>query len=166
MIHPLWEGPGSPMIDPGDCVAAQAPGSEAVSSLTTGASCAAPPHRHRREFPRGVADDARSHCNEGKASASQKECVVSVIAALRDELPRGPKVIQAMAETLGLPDDALELVLELTWRSPAEPVKLSSASVLHVPSDTMDKRPPSGSPGMQMATGPGFCAEPALLRWQ
>jgi len=75
--------------------------------------------------------------------------------------PGGPKVIEAITATLGLPDDALEL----TWRSLSEVGNLSSASVLHVLRDTMAKRPPSGSPGVLMAMGPGFCSEAVLLRW-
>jgi alkylresorcinol/alkylpyrone synthase len=75
--------------------------------------------------------------------------------------PGGPKVIEAITATLGLPDDALEL----TWRSLSEVGNLSSASVLHVLRDTIAKRPPSGSPGLLMAMGPGFCSELVLLRW-
>ena len=76
--------------------------------------------------------------------------------------PGGPKVIEAITKTLGLPDDALEL----TWRSLAEVGNLSSASVLHVLRDTMAKRPRAGSPGLMMAMGPGFCSELVLLRWR
>ena len=76
--------------------------------------------------------------------------------------PGGPKVIEAITDTLGLPDDALEL----TWRSLAEVGNLSSASVLHVLRDTIAKRPPAGSPGVLMAMGPGFCSELVLLRWR
>ena len=75
--------------------------------------------------------------------------------------PGGPKVIEAITATLGLPDDALEL----TWRSLSEVGNISSASVLHVLRDTMAKQPPSGSPGVLMAMGPGFCSEVVLLRW-
>jgi alkylresorcinol/alkylpyrone synthase len=75
--------------------------------------------------------------------------------------PGGPKVIEAMQEELGLPADALEL----TWRSLAEVGNLSSSSVLHVLADTIDKGPPTGSPGVLMAMGPGFCSELVLLRW-
>lgn len=42
--------------------------------------------------------------------------------------PGGPKIINAITETLGLPAEALEL----TWRSLGEIGNLSSASVLHV----------------------------------
>ena len=76
--------------------------------------------------------------------------------------PGGPKVIEAITATLGLPDDALEV----TWRSLAEVGNLSSASVLHVLRDTMAKRPPAGSPGVLIAMGPGFCSELVLLRWR
>lgn len=75
--------------------------------------------------------------------------------------PGGPKIIEAIAESLQLPDDALEL----TWRSLSEVGNLSSASVLHVLRDTIAKRPPSGSPGLMMAMGPGFCSELVLMRW-
>jgi len=76
--------------------------------------------------------------------------------------PGGPKVIEAITATLGLPDDALEL----TWRSLAEVGNLSSASVLHVLRDTMAKHPPAGTPGLMLAMGPGFCSELVLLRWR
>jgi alkylresorcinol/alkylpyrone synthase len=75
--------------------------------------------------------------------------------------PGGPKVIEAINDALVLPDDALEL----TWRSLSEVGNLSSSSVLHVLRDTLAKRPASGSPGILMAMGPGFCAELVLLRW-
>lgn len=75
--------------------------------------------------------------------------------------PGGPKVIEAITAALSLPPDALEL----TWRSLGEIGNLSSASVLHVLHDTIAKKPPSGSPGLMLAMGPGFCSELVLLRW-
>ncbi|BBX96262.1 type III polyketide synthase [Mycobacterium lacus] len=75
--------------------------------------------------------------------------------------PGGPKIIDAITETLDLPPDALEL----TWRSLGEIGNLSSASVLHVLRDTIAKPPPSESPGLMIAMGPGFCSELVLLRW-
>jgi alkylresorcinol/alkylpyrone synthase len=75
--------------------------------------------------------------------------------------PGGPKVIDAIANTLELPPEALEL----TWRSLGEVANLSSASVLHILRDTIAKPPPSGSPGLMLAMGPGFCSELVLLRW-
>src|ERR1700678_1165419 len=76
--------------------------------------------------------------------------------------PGGPKVIEAIVGSLGLPENALEL----TWRSLSEVGNLSSSSVLHVLRDTIAKRPPSGSPGVMMAMGPGFCSELVMLRWR
>jgi alkylresorcinol/alkylpyrone synthase len=75
--------------------------------------------------------------------------------------PGGPKVIEAIGAALNLGPEALEL----TWRSLGEIGNLSSASVLHVLRDTLDKPPPSGSPGLMIAMGPGFCSELVLLRW-
>jgi alkylresorcinol/alkylpyrone synthase len=76
--------------------------------------------------------------------------------------PGGPKVIESIVGSLGLPDEALEL----TWRSLSEVGNLSSASVLHVLRDTIAKRPAAGSPGLMMAMGPGFCSELVMLRWR
>jgi alkylresorcinol/alkylpyrone synthase len=75
--------------------------------------------------------------------------------------PGGPKVLEAINAALGLDDDALEL----SWRSLSEIGNLSSASVLHILRDARAKPPPSGTPGLLMAMGPGFCAELVLLRW-
>jgi alkylresorcinol/alkylpyrone synthase len=76
--------------------------------------------------------------------------------------PGGPKVLEALREALDLPARALEL----TWRSLAEVGNLSSASVLHILRDTLALRPPlSGTPGLLLAMGPGFCSELVLLRW-
>lgn len=75
--------------------------------------------------------------------------------------PGGPKVIEAINAALSLSPEALEL----TWRSLGEIGNLSSASVLHVLRDTLAKPPPSGSPGLMLAMGPGFCSELVLLRW-
>jgi alkylresorcinol/alkylpyrone synthase len=75
--------------------------------------------------------------------------------------PGGPKVLEAINTALSLDEDALEL----SWRSLSEIGNLSSASVLHVLRDARDKPPPSGTPGLLMAMGPGFCAELVLLRW-
>ena len=76
--------------------------------------------------------------------------------------PGGPKVLQAMEETLELDSDALAV----TWRSLREVGNLSSTSVLLVLQETMaEHRPPAGSYGMITAMGPGFCSELVLLRW-
>jgi alkylresorcinol/alkylpyrone synthase len=79
--------------------------------------------------------------------------------------PGGPKVLQAMESALDLRGGELDV----TWRSLTAIGNLSSASVLHVLSDTLAGRgvalPEAGSPGVLMAMGPGFCAELVLLRW-
>jgi alkylresorcinol/alkylpyrone synthase len=75
--------------------------------------------------------------------------------------PGGPRVLEAIQGALDLDDAALEL----SWRSLAEIGNLSSASVLHILRDARAKPPPSGTPGLMMAMGPGFCAELVLLHW-
>ena len=76
--------------------------------------------------------------------------------------PGGPKVLEAMEESLELPEGALEV----TWRSLREVGNLSSTSVLLVLEETLEKhQPPPGSYGMLIAMGPGFCSELVLLRW-
>lgn len=75
--------------------------------------------------------------------------------------PGGPKVIDALRDTLGLEDHDVAL----TRASLARIGNLSSASVLHVLADTLAERPPvPGSHGLLMAMGPGFCSELVLLR--
>jgi len=76
--------------------------------------------------------------------------------------PGGPKVLEAMAETLELPEGALDV----TWKSLREVGNLSSTSVLLVLEETLaSHRPPPCSFGMLLAMGPGFCSELVLLRW-
>jgi len=76
--------------------------------------------------------------------------------------PGGPKVLEAMEETLELPPEALAV----TWKSLREVGNLSSTSVLLVLADTLeDRRPPPDSWGLLLAMGPGFCSELVLLRW-
>jgi alkylresorcinol/alkylpyrone synthase len=77
--------------------------------------------------------------------------------------PGGPKVIQALAEGLSLPDEALSL----SWECLAEAGNISSASVLLILDKAM-KRSPFGKPGeygVLMAMGPAFSAELVLLQW-
>ncbi len=76
--------------------------------------------------------------------------------------PGGPKVLEAMQETLGLDNGALAL----TWKSLNEVGNLSSTSILLVLEETLrEQRPEPGSPGMLIAMGPGFCSELVLLEW-
>ena len=86
------------------------------------------------------------------------------LADVRRRLPilAGPRVLEATARALDLPASELGV----TWQSLAEVGNLSSASVLHVLSRTMEKSPPDpGSAGVLFAMGPGFCSELVLLRW-
>jgi len=76
--------------------------------------------------------------------------------------PGGPKVLEAMQDSLELPEGALDV----TWRCLQEVGNLSSTSVLLVLAETMENhRPAPGSWGMITAMGPGFCSELVLLRW-
>lgn len=76
--------------------------------------------------------------------------------------PGGPKVLHAMARSLGLRPGALDR----TWRSLERVGNLSSSSVLHVLADTLADPPPAaGEHGVMLAMGPGFCSEMVLLRW-
>jgi alkylresorcinol/alkylpyrone synthase len=72
--------------------------------------------------------------------------------------PGGPKVIETLADTLGLPPRALDV----TWRSLREHGNLSSVSVLHVLQETRGR---PGTPAVLLALGPGFSAELLLLHW-
>jgi alkylresorcinol/alkylpyrone synthase len=74
----------------------------------------------------------------------------------------GPRVLQAMQDSLGLTDrDA-----QLSWENLDRVGNLSSASVLMVLEDTMKgRRPGPGTLGLLVAMGPGFCSEMILLRW-
>jgi alkylresorcinol/alkylpyrone synthase len=77
----------------------------------------------------------------------------------------GPKVLQAIEESLNLRDGQLEA----SWRSLSESGNLSSSSVLHILRDILDGRgthkPKPGTPGLMLAMGPGFCSELVLLEW-
>jgi alkylresorcinol/alkylpyrone synthase len=76
--------------------------------------------------------------------------------------PGGPKVLEAMQESLELPPGALDV----TWKSLQEVGNLSSTSVLLVLAETLERhRPAPGSYGMLIAMGPGFCSELVLLQW-
>jgi alkylresorcinol/alkylpyrone synthase len=75
--------------------------------------------------------------------------------------PGGPKVLQAMEESLELPDDALQGA----WKTLTEVGNLSSTSVLMVLAENLEDPPAPGSWGLMTAMGPGFCSELVLLRW-
>ena len=74
----------------------------------------------------------------------------------------GPKVLEATAASLGLDSKALEV----SWRCLRKVGNLSSASVLLVLEEYMNRRRPApGSYSILAAMGPGFCSELVLLRW-
>ena len=74
----------------------------------------------------------------------------------------GPKVLEAMQRSLGLPEDALAP----SWKSLREVGNLSAASVLTVLEKYLKEHP--GEPGtysILAAMGPAFCSELVLLQW-
>ena len=74
----------------------------------------------------------------------------------------GPKVLEATAESLDLPDGALDV----SWQTLRRVGNLSSASVLLVLEEFINRRrPATGSYSILAAMGPGFCSELVLLRW-
>jgi len=74
----------------------------------------------------------------------------------------GPKVLEAMQTTLGLPEDALAL----SWKSLREVGNLSAASVLCVLEENLARhRGAPGSYSILAAMGPAFCSELVLLQW-
>jgi len=76
--------------------------------------------------------------------------------------PGGPKILDAFGTALDLPGDPFAL----SWESLAAVGNLSSASVLHVLADTMEKSSPKpGEAGLLFALGPGVSAEFVLLEW-
>jgi alkylresorcinol/alkylpyrone synthase len=76
--------------------------------------------------------------------------------------PGGPRVIQALGNGMGLPEEAMTL----SWETLAEAGNISSASVLVILDKTMKRsRPKPGERGVLMAMGPAFCAELVLLQW-
>ncbi len=74
----------------------------------------------------------------------------------------GPKVLEAIQDTLGLHDRDLER----SWDCLKRFGNLSSASVLLVLEDVIMNHPPApGTLGVLLAMGPGFCSEMILLQW-
>lgn len=76
--------------------------------------------------------------------------------------PGGPKILQAVEETLELKN----CELAASWDCLARYGNLSSSSVLIVLEEVMQRRRPApGTLGLIMAMGPGFCSEIILVRW-
>jgi alkylresorcinol/alkylpyrone synthase len=74
--------------------------------------------------------------------------------------PGGPKILKAIQESLGLPQEALAP----SWKSLSEIGNLSSASVLFILKEALEAGRP-GEYGMMMSMGPGFSTELVLLQW-
>lgn len=76
--------------------------------------------------------------------------------------PGGPKVLEAMQQSLELADAQVAL----SWKVLAEQGNCSSASVLMVLREVLDgPRPVPGALGCLVAMGPGFCSEMILVEW-
>jgi alkylresorcinol/alkylpyrone synthase len=76
--------------------------------------------------------------------------------------PGGPRVIEGIQKGLDLPQEAMAL----SWESLRSVGNLSSASVLLVLDETLQRyQPEPGAYGLMMALGPGFSAELVLLQW-
>ena len=74
----------------------------------------------------------------------------------------GPKVLEAVEDSLELPPDALKL----SWECLRQMGNLSSASVLVVLQEVLaHHRGKPGTYSILAAMGPGFCSELLLLRW-
>ena len=74
----------------------------------------------------------------------------------------GPRILEATARALALPEGALDT----SWECLRRTGNLSSASVLCVLEEfMMNKRPAVGTYSLLAAMGPGFCSELVLLRW-
>ena len=104
----------------------------------------------RRELPRAV----QELCRSGGIRQTDLSFVVAH--------PGGPKVLQAMAQTLDLADD----ILQRSWESLARYGNMSSVSVLFVLDETLKHAPQPGALGLMVAMGPAFCAELSLLRYR
>jgi alkylresorcinol/alkylpyrone synthase len=73
--------------------------------------------------------------------------------------PGGPRILEAFADALRLPDEALAR----SYESLSRVGNLSSASVLHVLAAGFDQ--PPGTDALLFAVGPGVSAEFVLLSW-
>jgi len=73
--------------------------------------------------------------------------------------PGGPRILEAFADSLRLPDEALALSYDVL----AGVGNLSSAAVLHVLARGLEQDP--GSSALLFAVGPGVSAEFVLLEW-
>jgi alkylresorcinol/alkylpyrone synthase len=75
--------------------------------------------------------------------------------------PGGAKVLEAYADSLGLPAVDLSVAYDVL----ADYGNMSSASVLFVLAEFLRRQPAAGRYGLMLALGPGFSAEQVLFRW-
>ncbi|MGW0083058.1 type III polyketide synthase [Streptomyces sp. NPDC003393] len=76
--------------------------------------------------------------------------------------PGGPRILSAVADSLGLHIDALDQARS----SLATAGNMSSVSVLHILQTIREsRRPAPGTWGLLLALGPGLCSELVLLHW-
>ncbi|MDR3564208.1 MAG: 3-oxoacyl-[acyl-carrier-protein] synthase III C-terminal domain-containing protein [Negativicutes bacterium] len=75
--------------------------------------------------------------------------------------PGGAKVIEAYAESLGLPTEKFATAYDVLNNYG----NMSSASVLFVLDRFLRSEPPNGHYGVMLALGPGFSSDQVLFRW-
>jgi len=75
--------------------------------------------------------------------------------------PGGPRVLEAVEGALSLPRSALAA----SWDHLARVGNLSSASALFLLGDALAQPHATGTLGLLLAMGPGFCSELVLLQW-
>lgn len=78
--------------------------------------------------------------------------------------PGGPKVLETLENSLGLPEKALKH----SWESLSKNGNMSSVSILDVFKRAIDAKPGrfAGTLALSVAMGPGFSAEIGLFKWR
>jgi alkylresorcinol/alkylpyrone synthase len=110
----------------------------------------------------GMADTVAAHAAEDVAALLAPLGAGTADVARWVVHPGGPKILDAVADAVGLPPAALAR----SRASLARAGNLSSAAVLHVLADTLEGPPPDpGALGAVLAFGPGVTAELVALRW-
>ncbi|PPF77931.1 type III polyketide synthase [Subtercola sp. Z020] len=132
------------------------PGTEAVLGFNPGES------GFRIVLTAGVADVIDEHFDADVMGFLDEHRLAVADIDVWMAHPGGPRVLQSFASALSLPENALDV----SWESMAEKGNMSSASILHVLSLTLDdQRFAPGERGLLFALGPGVCAEIVLLQW-
>lgn len=110
----------------------------------------------------GVADVVQEHFGRDVRSFLRANGLIPDDIATWIAHPGGPRVLEAFADALGLPEGALQL----SWDALAAVGNLSSVAVLHILADSLARQPHRpGDAGLLFALGPGVSAELVLLRW-